>query len=98
VVQRWNYILTECAKRNIFVASFGADGDSQALKAMLLSSHIFCNNSLPNSVNVSKFILPTDWSTWFTIKVTNGIAYVQDVVHLAVKMKARLLSPSIVLP
>ena len=98
VVQRWNSILSECAKRNITVVSFAADGDSRALKAMLLSSHIFYNTSLPDSANFNKVALPTDWSPWFTIKTTNGIAYVQDVVHLAVKMKARLLRSSIVLP
>jgi len=98
VVQRWSYILCECGKRGITVVSFGADGDSRALKTMLQSSNLFFNSSLKDSGALNKISLPDDWSTWFTIKATNTIAYVQDVVHLAVKLKARLLSPSVVLP
>ncbi len=35
---------------------------------------------------------------WFPIKYPTTIAYVQDTVHIAVKLKSRLLKPSIILP
>ena len=34
VLLRWQYILKECQKRNIYVLSFGGDGDSRLLKGM----------------------------------------------------------------
>ena len=35
---------------------------------------------------------------WFALKKPTRVAYVQDVVHVAVKLKARLLRPSLILP
>ena len=37
VLFRWQYILKECQKRNIYVLSFGGDGDSHLLKGMRVS-------------------------------------------------------------
>lgn len=37
------------------------------------------------------------WRSWFHI-TPKTIAYVQDIVHIAVKLKSRLLKPSIILP
>ena len=37
VLRRWQYIFSQCQKRNINVISFGADGDSRLLKAMKIS-------------------------------------------------------------
>ena len=91
-------IVSECYKRGITVISFGADGDSREMKAMLLSSHLFFNKTSASSFQLNKVVIPKEWHTWFAIKVCNGISFVQDIVHLAVKLKARLLSPSIILP
>ena len=41
--------------------------------------------------------LPKSWHSWFHI-TPKSVAYVQDVVHIAVKLKSRLLKPSIILP
>ena len=47
--------------------------------------------------------IPSTWDTWFSVKwfsvknLTN-ISYIQDIVHLGVKLKARLLTHSQVLP
>ena len=48
-----------------------------------------------NSLSVSSC-----WSSWFLLKKPTVVAFVQDVVHVhvGVKLKARLLKPSIVLP
>ena len=67
------------------------------MKAMLLSSHLFFNETSASSFQLNKVVIPKEWHTWFAIKVCNGISFVQDIVHLAVKLKARLLSPSIIL-
>ena len=104
VLNRWNYIYTECVKRNISVVSFGSDGDSRNLRAMKIS----CQFNLASSNDKSLFTkspsilanemhYPKDWS-WFWVKNPTTIAFVQDTVHIAVKMKSRLLKPSTVLP
>ena len=36
--------------------------------------------------------------TWFRVKYSTSIAYVQDPVHVAVKLKTRMTKPSTVLP
>ena len=38
VLKRWQYIVSECSKCGITVASFGADRDSRELKAMQVST------------------------------------------------------------
>ena len=96
VQQRWSYIITECHKRGIKVIRFGANGDSREMKAMLRSSHLFFDETSSDTFQFSKVMIPKEWHAWFAIKVFNGISYVQDVVHLAVKLKARLLSPSMI--
>lgn len=93
VQKRWSHIVSECHKRGITVISFGADGDSREMKAMLLSSHLFFNETSAHSFQLNKVVIPKKWHTWFAIKVCSGISFVQDVVHLA-----RILSPSISLP
>ena len=91
VKQRWLYIVSECSKQGITVISFGADEDSREMKAMLLESHLFFNETLTDRSQLNKVVIPKEWHFWFAIKFCNGISYVQDVVHLAVKLKARLL-------
>ena len=103
VLNRWKYIYQECEKRGISVASFGADGDSRELRAMQVST-LLCLSSRQlkrecmTDLNLPKVNTPSDWSSWFAMKYTTSVAFVQDTVHVAVKMKARLLKPSIVLP
>ena len=102
VMQRWQYIHSECTKLGINVVSFGADGDSREMKSMRVSSHLQYkpDSSLQFSPSSSlpKFKLPKEWKEWFALKYPTSICYVQDTVHIAVKMKSRLLKPSIVLP
>ena len=98
VQKRWSHIVSECHKRGITVISFGADGDSREMKAMLLSSHLFFNETSAYTFQLNKVVIPKEWHTWFAIKVCNGVSFVQDIVHLAVKLKARFLNPSIILP
>lgn len=66
---------------------------------MLYSAHLSHSEAfiVPDALNVNRLLVPKDWLSWFAIKDPNGIAYVQDTVHIAVKLKARLLNPSVVL-
>ena len=103
LIQRWKYIIAECDKRKIVVLSFGEDGDSRIMKCMKVSSYFNTPPSEPLLVHVSSADLvkplpvPDAWVDWFfaAAKVT---CYVQDTVHVAVKLKCRLLKPGIVLP
>lgn len=101
-LNRWKYIYSECAKRKILVISFGSDGDSRNLKAMKISCQFNHSNDKSliiksPSVLADGMLYPEDWP-WFWFRNPTTIAYIQDTVHIAVKMKARLLKPSTILP
>ena len=102
VMPRWKFISEECAKRNISVLSFGGDGDSRLMKCMKVATSLMLPVSKPLSKNIpsnsllSIPIIPQSWEGWFHIK-PKEIVFVQDTVHLAVKLKSRLLKPRIAL-
>lgn len=102
VMLRWKYIYEECRKRNILVLSYGGDGDSRIMKAMKVSVSLLTPSKepllqeIPSSVQFAK--IPKAWNTWFRIYPRSIVSYVQDTVHVGVKLKSRLLKPSIVLP
>lgn len=97
------YIYTECCKRGITVISFGADGDTRELCGMKRSSALFsqpCNSLGMQYPFPGAHQLPIcqTWKAWFAVHNHTMISYVQDVVHIAVRMKSRLIKPSIILP
>ena len=103
VMLRWQYISEECQKRGITVLRFGGDGDSRVMKGMRISVGLYCSKQVElvdhiPKPTVSTAKIPTKWLSWFHIERPSSIAYVQDIVHIAVKLKSRLLKPSIVLP
>jgi len=84
-------------EKNITVLSFGGDGDLQVLKAMKASISLGVLTTDPLLLTVPTPALefpdiPKSWYEWFHITPTT-ISYVQDIVHVAVKLKARLLNP-----
>lgn len=101
VLLRWKYIADECATRNITIISFGGDDDSRVLKAMNVCTSLSTSKAEP----LLQFVLSSDlelpipksWFSWFHIKPIS-ISFVQDIVHIAVKLKSHLLKPSVVLP
>lgn len=102
VMAQWKYIAEECTRRNIAVISFGGDGDSRLIKCMKVSSSLMATLSRSLSGNIpsnsfSPTIIPKDWQSWFHGE-SKTISYVQDIVHVAVKLKSCLLKPHIVLP
>ena len=51
-------------------------------------------NDVTFQTSKSSVIIDPTWKSWFCIKPT-AISYVQDVVRIAVKFKARLLNPQV---
>ena len=109
ILKRWQYIIEQCNARNISVISFGSDGDTRLLTSMRLS--IKLHNYSPkqyqqqlnslNKVAISSnksLTIPTSWKSWFSVNNMASTTFVQDPVHLAVKLKARLLTYSQILP
>ena len=103
VLKRWQYIVSECSKCGITVASFGADGDSRELKAMQISTGLLSSKTSPLlSVSpthlLKRILIPMEWHSWFSARIPTSVAYVQDIVHVAVKLKSCLIRPTVVLP
>ena len=109
ILKRWQYIIEQCNARNISVISFGSDGDTRLLTSMRLS--IKLHNYSPkqyqqqlNSLNEiaissnKSLTIPKSWKSWFSVNNMTTTTFVQDSVHLAVKLKARLLTYSQILP
>ena len=80
------------------VVSYGADGDSKQLRSMKLLTGLFnkssANGKMPLTIS-SSLKVPDKWKSWFLLENPTSIAYVQDTIHLAVKLKARLMKTSI---
>ena len=75
VLQCWQYIFSQCQKRNINVISFGGDGDSRLLRAMKISSSFQIKSTdislfdLSPSFLTSEMPNPKHW-TWLWFKKT----------------------------
>ena len=68
--------------------SFSGDGDSRLMKVMRVS---VCSSRIESHLrvpNLGKISIPSEW---FWIKNPSNIAFVQDVVYIAVKLKSRLV-------
>jgi hypothetical protein len=97
VLNRWRYIQSELSTRGVTVINFASDGDPRLLKAMRLLSQ-FTPNDLSLSLNYNATALPTPMiNKWLCTKLYS-LCCVQDMVHIGVKLKSRLLKPSVVLP
>ena len=102
VMLRWKHIYEECTKRGLLVLSFGGDGDSSIMDAMkqfvslMSASKEPLLQSIPSSSLVPR--ISATWKEWFCVHPRLTVSYVQDVVHVGVKLKSRLLKPSILLP
>ena len=101
ITRCWKYIYDKCLKRGIQVVSYGADGDSKQLRSMKLSTGLFKKSSANSKtlVQISPSIqIPEQWKSWFLLQNPTSVAYVQDTIHIAVKLKAKVLKTSIILP
>ena len=102
VLKRWKHIYLQCKVHGITVVIFGADGDIRALKAMKSSCQLldsFDKDILklsPSSVLEAETFSKC-WHCWFKVQHPTNLAYVQDPVHVAVKLKTRVTKPSTIL-
>ena len=99
-------MISEC-KWNIQIISFSGDGDTRILKSMHLSSKLYSysTESVPTKFRDVFFeesmkTVPLKWikSKWFAVEKVTKISPVQDTVHLGVKLEARLMTHSQILP
>lgn len=102
VMLRWKQIYEEYSKRGLLVLSFGGDGDSHIMGAMKQSVSLMSASKVPllQTISSSSLVprIPTTWKEWFCVHQRSTVSYVQDIVHIGVKLKSRLLKPSILLP
>ena len=103
VLKRWKHIYLQRKAHGITVVSFGADGDTRALKAMKTLCQLlntFDKDMLklsPSSVAEVE-CCSKQWNSWFKVQHPINLSYVQDPVHVAVKLKTRVTKPSVILP
>jgi hypothetical protein len=97
VLHRWQYIYNELAKRGVTVINFAADGDSRLLRAMRVLCHYTSEDKELSLNNEETSIDTPQLKKWLCTRL-HRIIGVQDMVHIGVKMKSRLLKPSIILP
>ena len=94
IVKRWLIIHNQCLVQGIRVIGFSTDGDARYLRAMRLYSRFFAE--LPNfsflkhnsdfDIKISK-----RWS-WFVMGEQQIFLFMQDPIHIATKIRNRLLS------
>ena len=109
MISNWTSHIKKCVKER--EASLGKGKQvmmSRLLTSMQLSAKLddyspsqYKNCPLINDDMFAQYPpleLPSSWSSWFTIRNITNVSYVQDTVHLGVKLKARLLTYSQILP
>ncbi|KAE8746002.1 hypothetical protein FOCC_FOCC007260 [Frankliniella occidentalis] len=82
VLKRWSKITSMAASEGIKIIGFASDGDTRLMQAMR------CKTFVRNPV--------TPWK-WFQANLVTSTVCFQDFVHLLVKLKSRLLKPSVIL-
>lgn len=96
VLQIWQYIFDELKKLDIAVLNFASHGDSRLLRAMRvlmsMSSDSLANH---NRLNNQGHSVPTVIRKWLYVQRVPTVMCIQDTVHIGVKLKSRLLKPSI---
>ena len=92
------------AEMKKFSSLYGFNHVTTSLRAMKISSQFNLASDHDKSlftrspsILADKMPYPESW-TWFWVENPTTIAYTQDMVHIAVKMKSRLLKPSTILP
>ncbi|KAK3926556.1 Inulosucrase [Frankliniella fusca] len=83
ILTRWPWIISEAAKVGIEIVGFASDGDGRLMKVMRIRTFSISPRS--------------PWE-WFRSNLILPQVHFQDFVHLLVKLKSRLLKPSIIIP
>ena len=94
ILKKWLFIHHKSSNHGVGVLGFSTDADPRYLRAMRLCSRLFAE--LPN-LNLFKYNdpfdiqIPNQWS-WFFMKEKQLMFFMQDPVHIATKLRNRLLS------
>ncbi|CAF4031753.1 unnamed protein product, partial [Rotaria sp. Silwood1] len=94
ILCRWLFIYEKCHTNNIRIVGFSSDADPKFLKAMRLATGYFSqlpNVSLLNRADILETQIPNSW-TWFYMRSKQLFLCFQDGIHLATKLRNRLLS------
>ena len=97
VLRRWYFLHNNCRAQNIRLVGFSTDCDPRYLKAIRLSLGFFArlpNIDLLNSENQLLEIKHPDTWEFFFMRSKQLFLCMQDGVHLATKMRNRILSNS----
>ena len=100
VLHRWVHIYDQLKQRGITLLSFSSDGDARLMKSMRITMGFSLPDpllTLSPSKHLDPIIIPTALRVWCCMQPTSLLC-IQDTVHIAVKLKARLLKPSIIVP
>lgn len=87
VIRRWNYIFDEAKKHNITILGTSSDGDPRLLRSMRYQLGLGKNLNHRKSGEKSTF---TSFANYYAASF-DTIAHVQDTVHIATKLRNRLL-------
>ena len=95
ILQRWICLHSECRRRQIRLVGFSTDCDPRQLRAMQLSLGFFAQLSnldmIGTNPDVFDIEIPANWHFFFMRPVQLYLC-MQDGVHLATKLRNRLLS------
>lgn len=91
VLYRWENIKLNLEKRGIVLLGISSDGDTRLMKAMRQKAE------LGNVLKEHK-IFSCDWfNAGYTVSTNEkvSVSYIQDTVHIATKLRTRLLNPKV---
>ena len=95
IFRKWMYIYKECKTRNINVIGFSSNGDPRYLKAMRLALGFFARapniESITGNNDLFNIDMPPEWDFFF-LRSHQVFLCMQDGIHLATKIRNRLLS------
>lgn len=84
ITRRWKWMLKAANEEGIEIVGVSSDGDPKLLRAMYSES--FLN-------------VPSQKWPWFNVLLDNSHpVFIQDTIHLLVKLKSKLLMPSVIIP
>lgn len=94
VVARWKFIIKKCRGEGIEILGFSSDGDTRLLKGMKMWSQLGVQIEGKKTANASTLTeenseIPQTWP-WYNCDLKVQENFVQDSVHIGVKLRNRL--------
>ena len=95
ILRRWIMIYKEFLQRGIRILGYSTDGDPKYLRGMRLAANFFIKKETLNILDdglVFAAKIPSNWSHWYFLSSNQLFLFMQDGIHLATKIRNRLLS------